>query len=322
MSAGVVIVGLGQIGMGYDLNLDPVTYVYTHARAFSQHPAFHLQAAVDPDPGRCETFTAHYGRPAYGTLDAALTQHQPEVVVIAVPTPRHGATVHQLLERARPRFVLCEKPLSYDVAEARGMVNACAAAGVELFVNYLRRADPGVAEVKRRLDSGKIAEPIKGVAWYSKGFFHNGSHVFNLLEHLLGPMTRSTVMNGGRLWAGTDPEPDVQVTFARGEIVFLAAWEEAFSHYTFELLSPSGRLRYEQGGSRIEWQPSIADAQLPGYSVLSAQPEIIESGMDRCQWNVVEQLSRVMRRGASDLCTGDQALQSLTSMSGIAGAHA
>lgn len=317
MSVVVLIVGLGQIGMGYDLHLEPNGHVYSHARAFSQHPRFRLIGGVDPDEQQRQIFTRTYGCPAYGDVETALERHQPDLFIIAVPTQFHNQALQRALERSHPKIILCEKPLSYDLQEARSMVQACAAKGVMLYVNYMRRSDPGVIEIKRRIVNNEFGAPIKGIAWYSKGFFHNGSHLFNLLEYWLGPMKGSVVLNRGRLWNDTDPEPDIQITFERGNVVFLAAWEEAFSHYTVELLSPNGRLRYEQGGELIHWQPVQPDPHFQGYNVLSAKPEIIGSGMNRYQWHVAEQLARALDGQEAQLCGGADALQTLESMQQI-----
>ena len=314
MTVSALIVGLGQIGMGYDLHLDPTAHIYSHARAFSQNPRFRLVGGVDPDGERRQTFTHTFGSPAYAELDTALERHQPDLVIIAVPTRFHGQILQRVIERSPSRVILCEKPLSYDLQEARSMVQACAARDVMLCVNYMRRSDPGAIEIKRRIMEEEFGSPIKGVAWYSKGFFHNGSHFFNLLEFWLGPMRDSMLLNRGRLWDDTDPEPDVQVTFERGNVVFLAAWEEAFSHYTIELLSPSGRLRYDRGGELIQWQPAHPDPHFQGYTVLSAEPEKIGSGMDQYQRHVAEQLARALDGQDAQLCSGADALRTLDSM--------
>jgi predicted dehydrogenase len=317
MSAGVLIVGLGQIGMGYDLKLDPARHVYSHARAFSQHPRFRLLAAVDPDAQRRATFATIYAAPAYADLTEALSAHRPDLVVIAAPTHLHAATLLQVLEAGAAKVVLCEKPLSYDLEEARSMVREATARGVHLYVNYMRRSDAGVLECKRRFDSGQIGAPEKGVVWYSKGFLHNGSHFFNLLEYWLGAMRDFSIVNRGRVWQGVDPEPDVQVVFEKGSVVFLAAWEESFSHYSVELLSRQGRLRYERGGKLIEWQSALPDPQLPGYVKLSESAESIASGMDRYQWHVAEQLARSIDGGSAELCDASDALRTLTNMNSI-----
>jgi predicted dehydrogenase len=300
--------------MGYDLHLDPEAHVYSHARALIRHPAFDLLGAVETDGERCRTFERVYQRPAYGDLERALAELRPDVVVVAVPTPLHGATLERILGGARPAAVLCEKPLSFDVAEARAMREACEARGVRLYVNYMRRSDPGAIEVARRLAAGEIASPVKAVVWYSKGFFHNGSHFFNLLEYWLGRAESVDVIAAGRLWDGHDPEPDVRVRFARGSAVFLAAWEEAYSHYTVELVASNGRLRYERGGEEILWQASGPDPVFEGYTVLARQPESIPSGMDRFQWHAVDQLARALTGGEAHICSGTAACTTLETM--------
>lgn len=319
MSVGVLLVGLGQIGLGYDLGLDREAHVYTHANAFSRHPYFHLMAAVDQEEQRRQIFAQTYHCPAYTDVETALRHHQPDLLVIAVPTGFHNELLQRVLRMHLPKVVLCEKPLSYDLNEAREMVQACALKGVGLYVNYMRRSDPGVIEIKRRLDKDVVGDSVKGVVWYTKGFLNNGSHFFNLLEYWLGPMLHSQVLHCDRRLGESDIELDVQVTFERGNIVFLSAWEEAFSHYTIELLSPCGRLRYDRGGELIQWQSTRPDPHFPGYTVLADTPETIDSGMDCYQLHVAEQLAASFQGRSCSLCSGAQALVTLESMQTIIG---
>lgn len=312
-----MLVGLGQIGMGYDFGLD-ASKVFTHARAFAQHPAFSLQCAVDPDPALRAAFTNAYGCPAYADLASACASHAPQLVAVAAPTALHGDIVRTLLAQPSVKAILCEKPLSYSIGEAREMVAQCAAQGVQLYVNYMRRADAGIAEVARRIASGALGTPLKGVCWYSKGFLHNGSHWFNLLQYWLGELRSATVLAPGRLWDGKDPEPDLQLQFERGSITMLSAWEEAFSHFSIELLSPAGRLRYEQGGEQggeqLLWQATVPDAMLPDYTVLAPACEAIPMGMARSQWHVADQLALALAGQPALLCSGQDALRTLENM--------
>lgn len=314
MSFSVLIVGLGQIGMGYDLNLEPDKYVYTHARAFNLHDDFKLIAGVDIDSDSRKQFTQVFDCPAYENIKSSLVNHKPDIIVIANPTSEHFNSVNEIIKSTTPKIILCEKPLSYDLDEAQKMVELCEIKGVSLYVNYMRRSDPGVIEIKKRLDCGEIKTPVKGVVWYSKGFYHNGSHFFNLLEYWLGPMKKSEVINRGRLWDNKDPEPDLHVNFENGSVVFLAAREEDFSYYAIELITPNGRLAYENGGQNIGWCKTEKDKLLQGYTSLSVSPDVIESGMDKYQLNVVEQLAKVLNGKKSELCSGNEAFYTLSSM--------
>jgi predicted dehydrogenase len=306
-----LIVGLGRISVGYDVGMPPERHVYTHARALTQHPAFDLLGGVDPDAASRARFEGEYGRPAFIDVGDALRVVSPDFVVIAVPTPLHTPVLREVLERARPAAVLCEKPLSYGADEARAMVQLCRDRAVRLFVNYMRRSDPGVVEVRRRLASGEITAPIKAVAWYSKGLLHNGSHIINLLTCWLGDLIDGSVIDPGRWWDGRDPEPDLRLRFERGAAVMLAAREEHFSHYTIELVAGNGRLRYDAGGEQIAWQAAVPDRNADGYTVLAADVEAIPPGMDRYQWHVADALASALAGGEANLCDGEAALRTL-----------
>jgi predicted dehydrogenase len=309
-----LIVGLGQIGMGYDLALAPGRFVYSHARALSLHPEFNLVGAVDPGARERAAFMQTYELSAYESLEQALAAQAVDLVVIATPTPTHHALLRELLDLAHPKAILCEKPLSYSLDESRKMLELCAEKNAALYVNYMRRSEPGAIEVKRRIDSGEIAGPVKGVAWYSKGFLHNGSHFFNLLQYWLGDARGFDLVDSGRALTEGDAEPDVRVIFENGEIVFLAAKDENFSHNAIELVAKNGRLRYENGGRRIEWSAAGADENLKSYTFLAASPEEIPSRLNHYQWHVTEQLADALKGGKAHLCDGAHALQTLEAM--------
>ena len=313
MVKGVVIVGLGDIGLKYDLHLDQDKHVYSHARAFSQHKDFNLLAAVDDNLSRRDIFTHVYKSPAYSDLSEALRRHKPDVVVIATTTQTHAEILFNILEEVNPMVILCEKPLSYDLSEAQEMVEMCERKKVSLYVNFMRRSDTGVVKIKNLIDSKTFEVGIKGVTWYSKGFIHNGSHFFNLLEYWLGPMKGFNLLSIDRI-LDDDCELDVEVEFENGKIMFLAAWEESFSHYSIELLLPSGRIRYDDRGATIQVQNVISDPIFKGYRILNPGSKNIETDMRHSQLNVVKQLALFVNGKPSHLCSGKAALTTLASM--------
>jgi predicted dehydrogenase len=307
----VLLVGLGKVAMGYDLESTADNVTLTHARAFATHPAFRMVGGVDAKQERRSLFAQHYGSEVDADLVAALERLKPDVVVIATPTESHGQVLRIVLSHASPRAVLCEKPLSYDLDEARDMLRLCEQKSCALYVNYLRRATPGGREVKQRLATGQIAGPIKGVAWYTKGLLHNGSHFVNLLEFWLGPIAGFSVISPGRWWNDTDPEPDLRIDFVTGSVAVLAAREEDYSLYEIDLVASNGRLRYMHGGGKLVWQAAAPDPLVKGYTVLSDPGEEIFSGGQLAQWYVAEQLAGQLAGTSYDLCSGADALQTL-----------
>jgi predicted dehydrogenase len=312
-----LIIGLGQIGMGYDIWQTGDEKIYTHARAFTLHPFFELVGAVDPSEEKRAMFEKVYQKPAFVIVSEALENLSPDIVVISVPTDKHYDLIKEILQHSKASVILCEKPLSFDLEEGRAIVNACEDKGVQLFVNFVRRSDTGVLEVHKRITNGQISTPVKGTSWYTKGFLHNGSHFFNLIEFWLGKMTHYKLLTQGRVFDSKYPEPDVYVEFEKGSIVFLAGREESFSYHDIELMSPSGRLRYESGGDHICWDGTKTDPNFPDHSILNRGSEIIPNGMERYQWHVTDQLAKVFLGEPTSICTGAEALLTLESMNKI-----
>jgi predicted dehydrogenase len=312
-----LLIGLGQIGMGYDMALAPETFVYSHARALSLHPAFNLVGAVDSGMVERSAFQDVYHAPAYSTIEQALDAHDADLVVIATPTMTHNDLLHKILDCQAPKAILCEKPLAYSLEESQEMLSLCAEKKVPLYVNYIRRSEPGALEVKRRIDCGEISGPVKGLVWYAKGFLHNASHSFNLLQYWLGKVKSFSIINAGRSLPHDDAEPDVRVVFEKGDMVFLAAKDENFSHNTIELIAANGRLRYESGGQCIEWNAIATDANLKSYTFLAEHVEEIPSKLNRYQWHVMEELAIALKNQPAHLCDGVQAFKTINDMHSI-----
>lgn len=304
----VLLVGLGKIAVGYDLTDSSAHSVLSHARAFSEHRGFQLVAGVDPCIDARKRFTDHYSVQSFSEIDKAFSALSPAVVVVATPTAVHLKTIKAIFAAGTPKAIMCEKPLAYSLDHAQQIANLCDKNNCALYVNFFRQAEPGVAEIRKRLASQQIMGPLKGVVWYSKGIFNSGSHFIDLLSNLMGDVVKVKVIDPGRLWQGSDPEPDVEITFALGRVIFLAARVEDFFHNSVEIIASNGVLRYALGGAQITWQPIEKTPQSEGNINLSSYIETLPTDFKRAQLHVVEQLFTAMDGHAAQISTGAQAV--------------
>lgn len=303
----VVVIGLGKIGMGFD-PVDSNT-VYSHAKAFSMHGSFELIGAIENNRQLCETFTNRYQLPVFTSVREAMALN-PDVVVIAVQTDFHRDVFDEVITTWQPLSILIEKPIMSSAKEAAYLVGTCCERNIALFVNYIRRCDPGVIAVKEKINAGQLGK-FNGITWYSKGLTHNGSHFVNLVTYWFGEPTRILMIKNGRSWEDKDPEPTFYLGFKNGSITFIPAWEEKFSYYGIEIISESGRLRYEEGGASIKWQGITVDREFEGYRRLDSQVHNITSSLSNAQLNVADQLARALNGESFELCTGVEGLETL-----------
>ncbi len=305
-----ILIGLGQIGMGYDLELEG-EFILTHAKAISQHQKFNLVAGVDPSEKLRKKFSAKYKVPALKTIKEAFISNDASVIIIATPSNTHGKILDIVLKYQNPELILCEKPLDYDLDEANKILKKCHQRNILLFVNYMRRSDIGALKVKRLINESIIETPLKGFVWYTKGLMNNGSHFLNLLEYWLGPINKMNVLSEGHLWNQADQEYDFLARFDLGEVIFCACSEQSATYNSLELIGPSGRLSYSNGGEQISWHPIVPDPVLKDEFRLSTEPTIIPSSMNQYQYNVYQEIANALDGIDYNLSSGRDALSTL-----------
>lgn len=145
----ILVVGLGSIGR-------------RHARLLNARGDLAVELC-EPEPASLELAYAEVGRlPTYATYDEAL-RTRPEMMVIATPHDLHCAQTVQALEQGS--HVLCEKPMSDRLADARTMLAAAELArqrsGAVLSVGFMLHFHPLLARLKQIVDDGTLGTVLQ-----------------------------------------------------------------------------------------------------------------------------------------------------------------
>lgn len=304
----VLLVGLGNIGAGYDIENTSPSHVLSHAKAFIQHPKFKVIGGVDQCFQARLRFEAHFNIPCFKGITEAREVCNPDLIVVASPTDTHLKIIRHVFKIFTPKAILCEKPMGRDLIQAQEIVNLCERYECRLYVNFFRASEPGVIELQKRISDGEIQCPVKGVVWYSKGIVNSGSHFIHLLNLLLGNVKGIRVLSSGRLWDGKDPEPNVDIEFVEGRVTFLNVEAENFFYNSLELVTVNGVLKYDFGGAEIRWFEREAGNLYNKNRNLSQNCEIIETDFNRYQAHVVEQLAYAMNDQRARIATSSQAI--------------
>ena len=90
---------------------------------------------------------------------AAINDPDIDAVLIASPGAAHDAQVNACLDAGKP--VLCEKPLTTDIASSRAIVEKEKSLGTSLIqVGFMRRFDNEYAALKQLIVSGGLGNPL------------------------------------------------------------------------------------------------------------------------------------------------------------------
>lgn len=305
-----VIIGLGNIGQGFDYDRRDDSVISTHASGYTYHPGYELLAGVDPDPAQRKKFEEKFCLPSYPDIQSLMNHHKPDVLSIAAPSAQHLPVFLDIIEH-QPLAVICEKPIAESVSDGEKMRSMAEHRHCALVVNYMRRFEPGSNEVRHILSRGEMGKVFKGVAWYSKGLLNNGSHFIDLLRYWLGEITAVHVLHTGRKWDGFDPEPDICLYFDDCPVYLLAGREELFSVGKIDLFCGEGTVSYSDFGNIIEVRKTRPSPFFKGYTVLGHEVKTVNTDLRRYQFHVLEGLYRHLASGEELKSNGRSAIATL-----------
>lgn len=161
-------------------------------------------AAYNRTVSRAEQVAKRFGIPrVYGGAEEMIQKERENLdfldIITAVET--HAPLVHLAARYRVP--VICQKPMSTDLASAEGMVAACREAGVPLYIHENWRWQAPIRALKRVLDQDTIGAPFRARIEMVSGFpvFDNqpflgeldqfiltdvGSHILDVARFLFG----------------------------------------------------------------------------------------------------------------------------------------
>jgi predicted dehydrogenase len=274
----VLVIGCGNIAGGFDARRAAALPPLSHAGAFSRHGGFQLLACVEPEADRRAAFMQRWQvQQGHADMAELLAAHPPgsfDMVSVCSPTAMHAEHLQAVLA-LRPRLVFCEKPVTPSVQQTETLVQRCEAAGIALAVHHNRRWAPDVQQLAGELRAGRWGVLRAAVATYNKGVLNNGSHMLDLLQLLLGPLT---VAHAGRpvadFWPD-DPSIPGLLHSAEGVPVLLNATHAADAAvFELALHAQHGVVAMEEGGLAWRVRRVVDSAVFGGYRVLDAGERI------------------------------------------------
>ena len=299
-------------------------------------PNVELVAACDIDGGRLDELGRRYEvSHLYSSYEEMLHREEIDLLVIASWTSTHAPIVLEAC-KVGIRGILCEKPISTDLAFADAMVAACRDAHVPLVINHERRFDRYYRKAREIIQTGEIGElrtiignvlcrRWAGGRWkdhpeLSGGgpLLHDGTHLIDMMRFLSGDIgwVSADVEVGG-------VESDVEITaaamlrFRNGVIGFIeAGGDREYFNFELDIQGSHGRIRI--GNGIIGLQISGESRMYTGFEdLLPAEfPAPSEGAVNPFAGAVVE-LIECVQTGRTSLSSGEDGRAALEVINAI-----
>jgi predicted dehydrogenase len=182
-----------------------------HAAAFARSGGVTVAGVTAGSPASAALAAQASGLRAYDTAADLIGDRAIDAVVIATPGSTHAQLTCAAL--AAGKHVLCEVPISLDLAEARAMQQAAARSGRILQVGVIHRFDAPYRELIGLIGNGRLGAPLavathrlSGLRAQGRTHGHHGDAIAELLtfdiHQLLWAFGRPSSVSAHAAWDG------------------------------------------------------------------------------------------------------------------------
>lgn len=168
-----------------------------HTRAFSERPDTSVVAVVARRLSTASQRAASIGATPYDSIDEMMARERPDLVTVCLPNTAHVEPTRALLDHGVP--LLVEKPLAFEVDEARALLALAERAGSFFAINFNHRYAEPIMRARAAIDQGRLGD-LSFASWRFGGeggvssgpdgnLIETQCHGFDTLEHLAGPIS-------------------------------------------------------------------------------------------------------------------------------------
>src|SRR3954471_16521498 len=243
----VALVGAGVIGTHHGLVLSQLA------------DRLELTAVVDVAIDRAEKLAAERGGRPFATLSEALKAVDVDIVVVCVPTGRHGEVAIEALDAGK--HVIVEKPAETTVPKVDEIIKAQQKAGRVVTVISQHRFDAATESVLAAVQGGELGRLTSGIAsidwWRGQSYYDSGDW-------------RGTwELDGGGALMNQGVHTVDLLLAAMGRAVEVFAYTGALAHERIEVEDVAvGVVRFESGAL------GVLHATTAAYPGLSARLQV------------------------------------------------
>ncbi|MBA3430974.1 MAG: Gfo/Idh/MocA family oxidoreductase [Actinobacteria bacterium] len=252
-----------------------------HARALNAHPGIELVAICSRTAPKTQALAGKYEAAAFSSVTEMMSQSKLDLVCVATGNKDHFEPTMTALAAGAHVFV--EKPMAFELEDARRMIEASAHFEVALGVNFNHRFSAPYRRALDFLHAGEIGTPCYLAMKFAGDLYkelddpqaqlvETQGHSFDLLRLFGGEIEDVSGFLADPRAIGVYTSAAIALQFESGAVgTLLGSWDSSYEHPGAQHLEVTGtkgrievdnvidsvRLYRHDEGAYSEWRPGL-----------------------------------------------------------------
>ena len=274
----VTIIGLGKIGLLYDLNksFDSNEFL-THVRSAFFHQKFEIKYLIDSDLKKLNIAKKKYGNNIKYLKSIDNSFDVTDIIVLSSFQKVNSYHLKKLKKNKKVKLFLIEKPFLNDNDKISSYIDVID----KSYINYYRKSLPFFKELKKNIDNYHYGNLIAANIYYSKGLSNNGSHLIDLMNFLFNSsfdIDSINIISYKNDYSEDDESVSFSINYSYNSktvtSIFHSLDERKFSLIEIDLFFDKNRFRIFDFGGKIEIYKVESDLVFSGYKNLVPQKTV------------------------------------------------
>lgn len=292
----VALIGLGNIGLLFDINKDDTQKSLSHVKSIFLHKEFNLLYAVDVNLDNEKVLKTFFPSvKLFNSHSEIVLKDDIDILVIATPTKNHFSILKDFENNLNIKIFFIEKPLFQTFKEYEEINESIKN---KIVVNYLRRFAPAFIDLKKRLKKEIYVEKI--IINYCKGLKNNGSHMIDLLNYLFDDLEikSSQILSSSIGFDENDFCYDLYIEATHNNkiipIFFISHNHEKYNLINMDIYTNKHKIEFSNSEGKISYFKIVDDTNFSNYKVFDSLGEDVEINNQYLMYYAYENISNIL----------------------------